>query len=398
MRILVVNARYRPDAFGGATVIVQQLAHGLRDAGHEVVVFTATYDSRLRPYRLYRYSDGPIPVVAVRVPDTADPATQFDDPDVARAFVEVLGAVRPDVVHAHSLQSLGVGVVEAAQSAGVPTVVTLHDAWWLCERQFMVRQTGQPCGQRAIRPEVCATCVADAAAHDQRQHRSLRVLNDCEVVLAPSAFWRDLMAASGVADDRAAVNANGIGRPRPGWTRSARRGPLRVGYVGGTSDVKGYPVLLAALQGMDRDDYVLVVADAATNVGHVGTTAADWPIDAEVRIVPGFTDDTREQFFDSIDILVFPSQAEESYGMTVREAIVHGVWPIVTDVAALGDHVRDGRNATVVPRAGGAAALGAALADALEHPRQVPPDDAGIPTIADQVGDLVEHLRRATSR
>lgn len=397
MRILVVNARYWPDSFGGATVIAENLAHGLSSAGHEVVVFTATYDRRLPLHRLSRYAHGEIPVVAIRVAEDPDTEHEYDHPEVTRRFSEVLGAVGPDVVHFHSLQSLGVGVVEEAQRVGVPTVVTLHDAWWLCERQFMVRQTGVACGQRAIRPEVCATCVPDAAAHEERQVRSLRVLNDCSAVLAPSTFWRDVMVASGVRADLAAVNANGVSRPGPGWRRTSHSGPTRIGYVGGTSEVKGYRVLLEALKILPADSFELVVADSATNVGHTGTTRADWPIAARTTIVPGYTQDTRDTFFDSIDVLVFPSQSEESYGLTAREAVVRGVWPVVTDVGGLADHLVDGRNATVVPRAGGARALADALAANLGR-RGVGGDaeaDTCIPTVASQVSDLLDHLARA---
>ena len=61
------------------------------------------------------------------------------------------------------------GLVEAAQEAGIPTVVTLHDAWWLCERMFMVRANGQYCGQTAIDADVCATCVPQPVLHQARQ-------------------------------------------------------------------------------------------------------------------------------------------------------------------------------------------------------------------------------------
>ncbi len=275
MKILIANCHFAPDSFGGATVVAEETATRLADRGHDVVVFTSTSDGDLETHQLFRYESAGIPVVAIKVPERRTLRSEYDDPGVTRQFKQLLDAMRPDVVHVHAIQALGVGILRAAQERGIPTVVTVHDAWWLCERQFMVRATGEFCDQSAIDARVCATCVPDPGAHQVRQQTSLELLNRCDRVLAPSVYWRDLLVASGVRADIAAVNSNGVSRPRPGWRRSPRRGPVRLGYVGALSPAKGYPQLVDALRMLQRSDYELVVVDSFSTLGFVTMNLAD---------------------------------------------------------------------------------------------------------------------------
>lgn len=398
MRVMLVNVHYAPDSFGGATVIAQEMASRLSAAGHEVLIVTTTADGDLEPGQLYRYEVGGIPVVAIRKWEVADPAEEFDSPRMSARFAQILRMTRPDVVHFHALQTLGVGCVAEAQSAGIATVVTLHDAWWLCERQFMVRSNGHYCGQSAISAEVCATCVPFPERHEARQAHSREILSRCSRVLTPSRFWADVMSASGVPAAKTFVNANGVARPGPSFRRGRRPGPLRLGYVGGLSPVKGYRTLVEALQGIRRSDYELIVVDSFTNLGIQTMTPADWPVPGLVRVVPAYNAETVDEFFGSIDALLFPSQWRESYGLTVREAVLRGVWPILTDGGGTQEAIVAGVNGTLVPRSGGAAALGAAVSQYLDASEAPVPDAdvaAHIPTFEEQAADLIEHLEQA---
>lgn len=396
MRVMIVNIHFSPESFGGATLVAEETATRLHAAGHEVVVVTGSHDQRIPPGDYRRYSAEGLPVIAIRHMCDGSVAQQYDNALATAAFERILAATRPDVVHFHAIQMLGVGVVEAAQKAGIPTVVTAHDAWWLCERQFMVRANGRFCGQQAINPDVCATCVPDAAEHLARQQRSLAILATCARVLVPSEFWRSVMVDSGVPSTLVRVNANGVSRPPAGWKRPVRVGPLRMGYVGGVNDVKGYPQIIAALQHLKRSDYELKVVDAMSNLGAVGFNQDNWPVPGYVNIVPGYDRDGLDDYFGSIDVLLFPSQWKESYGLTVREAMLRGVWPIVTDGGGTVENITPGRNGTIIPLDSGHLELAEAIRNALDHPDDFVPDlgddEGGIVTLDAQAQDLERQL------
>ncbi len=397
MRILIANVHFAPNSFGGATIVVEETARRLHERGHEVYVFTATSDTHVDHHQLFRYEQWGIPVVAVRPGSFVTEGTVYRDEGIGLQFGRLLEVVRPDVVHLHAIQTLGVAIAETAQKKGIPTVVTLHDAWWLCQRQFMIRETGEPCGQLSIKASVCSTCVPDPEFHADRQARSLRILNRCQAVLTPSHFWRERMVASGVAADRVHVNHNGVRRPAVGWRKPAHRVAPRLGYVGGVGPAKGSHHVIAALQSLQRSDYELRVVDSALNLGRVSMTAADWPIPGQLTIVPGYSTATIDDFFGSIDALLFPSQALETYGLTVREAAVRGVWPILPDGGGPVEHIHTGRNGTVYSREGGVESLAAAIDHYLREYRHLEPDvDANrrIPGFDEQVDDLLGHYSR----
>ncbi|MGZ7144661.1 hypothetical protein ACXWOO_09860, partial [Streptococcus pyogenes] len=89
-------------------------------------------------------------------------------------------------VHVHAVQGLGLGWADVCQQQGIPYVLTLHDAWWLCGRQFMVQANGQACPQRVIDLDVCQTCLPGKLGLAQRARRMRAVLEGAALLLAPS--------------------------------------------------------------------------------------------------------------------------------------------------------------------------------------------------------------------
>ena len=369
MRILIVNVHFAPDSFGGATVVAEETASRLAGRGHDVVVYAATESPALKDHDLTRHEGRGLPVIALKVPTRRRTARlDYTNEKVVAPARAVVEAVRPDVIHVHAVQRLAVDTLETFVDSGVPTVVTLHDAWFWCERQFMVRATGEFCGQERIDPDVCATCVPDPWANRMRQERSRRLLSRVDRVLVPSRFWAGVAVANGVPEERVSVNANGVRMPAPGWSRPPSDGPLRFGFVGGLGAIKGATLIVDAFRGLDRNDYELVVVDNTGLLGYSSMTAADWPVPGQVRVVPAYDQGGLDDFFGGIDVLLFPSQWRESFGLTVREALVRGVWPIVTDGGGTVEDVVDGVNGTVIPLDGRPQGLRDAVAAALADP------------------------------
>ena len=66
-------------------------------------------------------------------------------------------------------------------------------------------------------------------------------------------------------------------------------------------------------------------------------------------ILPAHTQDNIDDFFNSIDILLFPTQWKESFGLTVREAIIRNVWVITTNAGGPVEDVIEGVNGNIIP-------------------------------------------------
>ncbi len=350
IRILVVNVFFWPRSFGGATIVAEQLAgclHGQPDT--EVFVFTSHGAPGRPPYSLFRYERGSMPIIGVRIPDDSEPILNFDNPRVGEIFGDVLAAVHPDIVHFHSVQGLSSAITNMCQESRTPYVITVHDAWWLCERQFMVRADDHYCFQTKVDLRVCQACIPDATHLGQRFDIALHALRGAARVLAPSEFQRQLYIANGVVSERVLVNRNGILPPirRPGVRKTGET--LRFGYAGGNERIKGVHLIRQAFESIDVTGYELVIVDNTLNLGFASMDAARWQVGGRVTVIPAYTQDTIDDFFRRIDVLLFPSQWKESFGLTVREALIRDCWVIVSDAGGAVEDVVNGENGTVIP-------------------------------------------------
>ena len=74
-----------------------------------------------------------------------------------------------------------------------------------------------------------------------------------------------------------------------------------------------------------------MLIDNTLNLGFAsidGAIGGQW---ARSWCEPAYRQDEMDAFFSAIDVLLFPSQWKESFGLTVREALARDVWVIATD-------------------------------------------------------------------
>lgn len=351
LRILGVNIFFEPRSFGGATIVAEQVARRINtfpDAEYAVVTSLPVTD--VDAYKLVRYQSSSAEVFALGLPPEGDPSLDFDNPYPVGSFRQVLRAWRPDVVHIHSIQGIGVQVAEACKLEGIPFTVTLHDAWWICARQFMVTGEGKYCYQRKIDINICASCVPRPTLNPYRQHRLREVLSEAALLMSPSTFFRGIYVDNGFDPGRLVVNKNGIVKPKrsPSRTPPSQR-PLRFGFVGGEGPIKGGDLIKKALRGLPQfTNYELCVVDNELNLGRRSIFESAWAVPGTLKIVPAYTQETIDDFFGSIDILLFPTQWKESFGLSVREALIRDCWVIATDAGGVVEDIVPGENGDVI--------------------------------------------------
>ena len=138
--------------------------------------------------------------------------------------------------------------------------------------------------------------------------------------------------------------------PGPGYRRSAPPAGtrLRFGFVGGPGPNKGAAQVLGALRSVGRSDYELVIVDAAQNNATSWRADFDWKVPGKLTFHPAYTMASIDDFFAKIDVLLFPSQWKESFGLTVREAMARDVWVVASDAGGLSEDCADGVNSTLI--------------------------------------------------
>ncbi len=401
LRVLAVNVFFAPRSFGGATVVAEEMVrHLAAREDTEVFVFTTHVRDGCVPHELIRYQACGAEIIAARMPFHADHILGFDDPLMGERFDDVLRAVGPDVVHFHAVQNLGAALTRACQLRRIPYVVTLHDAWWLCERQFMVRADNTYCHQTAIDLKVCERCIPGARHLGARMDILMQSLQAAAMLLSPSESHAALYRANGFSPGHVRVNRNGVRHPAA--ARGPRpTGPLRFGFVGGNALLKGAGVIREAFRVVARRDWCLVVVDNTRELGFSSVPPAEWRLPGRVEIVPSYDQAGLDAFFAGLDVLLFPSQWKESYGLTVREALLRDVWVIATDCGGAVEDIEPGVNGTVIPLGNDPLPLAAAITDALVRTDEIRAHENRtlhrIPTPEAQAAELHEFLSDAAS-
>ena len=380
MKILVVSNFFPPHFVGGAEIVAFQLAQALAARGHSVRVFAGDA-SRNQPG--YDTTDDlheglPVRRVALTHKDFQAGGNDVAHPEVDALFGELLDTWRPDLVHAHHLLGLSLGIVRSAHARGVPVYMTLHDHWGFCFNSTRITSAGQLCHDTSR----CATdCRAFITAGEQPLPLSFRQdyirwqLQAVTAFILPSHYLANTYRAAGLPTDRVHVIPNGIdlqrfSHPAPAPRSAGTEARLRILFIGYMGPHKGVPQLLEALArlpgrrlqvdfvgaGHALSDYRRALAASAPAV-----SAKFWGrlpnADVAHRLAQA-------------DVLVLPSVCPENQPVSITEAMACGL-PVVASriggIPELVEHQVTGLLAT----AGDAAALAACLQHYLDHPAQL---------------------------
>ncbi len=400
MRIVVVSAHFPPNFVSGGTLQPQRLAQGLRGRGHEVSVYAGWLGERPPLESWDDVDETGLPVRWVssgRWIGWGD-ERNFDNPEVGAHFAAHLAEVRPDVVHLHALQSLGGNLVPIAAAAGAKVVVTMHDFWWCCPRQFLVDRALHPCSL-VVAAGSCP-CEVDREWLDARNRRLATMLAGADLILAPSASAARVLAANGVDPARLEVDENGLPVGGPATVTVAAPGDggaVRFLFTGGNNPMKGGQVLFDAARRMASLPGWRLSAYGWDGPVRDDQVAPPPPTDRlPVDVLPPFEPADVETVYAGADVVVVPSLMRESYSIVTREALTRGLPVVCTDTLGPEEVVDHGRNGLVVP-AGDGPALAAALRSLVVEPGLLDRLRAGCqpPLPVRSIDDQVEGLERS---
>ncbi|MDA0932583.1 MAG: PIG-L family deacetylase [Planctomycetota bacterium] len=391
MKVALCAPNFPPEFLGGTERVVLALARALRDAGDEVLIVAGSDRPHAGHDVVHEDFDG---FAVRRLPRLPEEEYGLDvtRPRVAARFADVLLAERVDVVHVHHWAVLSSGLLRAARDIGIPGVATLHDMWTNCPRFFRRPPAGHSCPASTERGP-CTACVRAALSHldadtvrngIRGRDADLRAeLAAASAVTAPSAACARLIAAHTGFDSALEIVPHGLlEEVTEVRTRALDPGCVRVGTFGNLVEEKGVMLLVYAMRGIEAAElhlhgpfldsaFAALVAERAREFG--------------VQLVehgPYGPDDPHPAL--ELDLAVFPSLCEETYGLVVEEALARGVPVVVSDRGALAERIGNGGIAVAVDELG---PLEAALHDLCRFPQKIEELRRGIPdrfaTIAD---------------
>ncbi len=443
MKVAFVVHQYPPRFSTGTELYAHRLALHLREAGHDVRVFTnepdATHGTALKliedpvdgvPVTRLTFFDGLVPNHALH-----DYYSVF----LGKLFGNWLDEVQPDVVHVFHLMGIGLSVVEECRRRGIPVYVQLMDYWYLCPTVQLLRHDGSLCD--GPETKVCLECLApndfgyqflrmfsqregfvevarpDATHNDLNQggmtaqRKALhgrpefirRVLEGATALVAPSMFLKSLYLEHGYADDHMIHVPYGVD-PLPGDVPPVPvhgEGTVTFGFFGSVNPQKGLEILVSAFR-ESRDEQLRLVVRG--NMQHFPKYAkrvrAFADVDARIQFLGPFPHDGLVEALGTIDILVVPSVWYENTPFVVLEAFSAGRPVVASDLGGLSELVRDGVNGRTFV-AGDPGSLMNVMRDFAEDAELVKRLAAGIgevKSLEDNARDFLGLWERASSR
>jgi len=185
---------------------------------------------------------------------------EYDDflmtlPDKRQYFVhfrDLLGTLRPDVIHVQHSSGLGLGLVQTARRVlpRIPILYTLHEFLPICRAEgLMIKTTGDALCE-AAGPVECHGCfpAIGAAEFFLREKLVKAHLEDVDLFLCPSRFLLERYVEWGIPRAKLCFLENGCAQ-RPVEIDDADPPPnSSFGFFGQMSRHKGVLVLLEAVK------------------------------------------------------------------------------------------------------------------------------------------------------
>jgi glycosyltransferase involved in cell wall biosynthesis len=266
-----------------------------------------------------------------------------------------IAAFKPDVLHLHGCsRNLSPSPAIAAGRAGVPVVMTVHDAHLVCPKTWMVYADGEPCRLGFGRKCLTSNCVTwrrgpgYAPYHALKWckvgvHRRLLRRNVTRFV-SPSQWLARWLAAS--LGDEKVVHIPMFAPDRPAAMRRDPENGLRLLYAGRLSSEKGVDTLLRALPLTTESspDVALDVVGGGPDERSLQALSADLGLSERVRFRGAVTASELDGYYRSAFAVIMPSRWMENAPLVAYEAMGSGVPVIASDRGGLQELIEPGRN------------------------------------------------------
>lgn len=387
LKILLIVDVYLPARVGGATVYTINLAEQLAKMGLQVEVLCTgswesgdahfngiTEDERngVKIHRIHlNWRKAPTPFDCL-----------YDNVTLAPVFREFLLEHRPDVMHINSCLTLSARVIEEAKRLGIPTVLHLHEFWFLCALQNLVRKDGAICygpespwgcqecvltGSKALRwsgrilPASLQQKLFTAAGRvawitrlpgligmlgnmERRQTYLRQILESIDVVIAPARFSLELFARYGFDTERFVYSVLGFDTIWVAQVKHTSSPSIRFGYIGNLQRIKGVHVLVDAFNALPPNAAaeLFIYGDPTQDRAYVERLRAH--INPKIHWMGTFAREQLPGVMSALDVIVVPSICHEVNPTVVKEAFAAKLPVIASDQGSTNEMIVEGVN------------------------------------------------------
>ncbi len=374
MKIAMVMSVYGKDAIGGAERTAAILANNLVQRGHEVsIVSLGAMNSKESSFKTeFGATVWQLPLAQIYDPYGLDGIKKpLPTSTLKKALWHLLDVsnlkmssrvrglfqkIKPDVVMTHTLQGFSVVVWKEAKRSGAQILHMTHDHALICPATAMTKGA-----------KVCESVCTQCAIYS-KMRKTLATLPN--VVVGPSQIILDRHRKFGWFNEikQMQVIPNALPDSWPVMQHELVVNRTMVfGFLGRLDESKGVDTLLSALKFLPKGSFKIKLGGQ----GDVEELRKHW-LDSEIpRDAVEFLGIVNApEFLSSIDVLITPSRAHETFCNVVMEAGCLGRPAIVSDRGALPERVEYGNSGWIFP-AGDAQELAKLMQYCIANPDEV---------------------------
>ena len=373
MKVLIANKFFRP--VGGPETVVFDTARELEALGHEAITFAMAHpDNRESKYSDYfvsgiDYNANQSKGIKRLIKEASDIVYSRE----AREKIERLIAdTRPDIAHLHNIyHQLSPSILVALKKAGIPTILTLHDAKLVCPAMLLMvhGKVCERCAGKWFYHAVLNKCVKDSyagslvCAVEGTIHRTLKLYErNVDLFITPSHFLKGRMVKSGRLKEHQVEVLPNYADTRaitPDYT------PGDYGlFLGRIEPLKGVMTLLSASGNIGG--FEVRFAGRGTQMEECQRFISDNKLD-NAKMLGFQTGAHLRRLLSESLFVVLPSECHENCPMVILEAFSAGKPVIASNMGGIPELVDHGVDGLIF-EAGNADELAACMRQLIDNP------------------------------
>ena len=155
MRILLVTDGKYPEYVNGVSIYIHYLAEEMAKNGQDICIFHHIKSGFLKRPKIipsqkngvtyYGLDNSPITFSEALI----NPQRNCREKKTERIFTNLLKQINPDIVHFHEFHRIPSHCIDLCKGQNIPTLVTLHDYWFICPRLQLLTLDEDICGRKS---------------------------------------------------------------------------------------------------------------------------------------------------------------------------------------------------------------------------------------------------------
>lgn len=340
-KVLIANGLYSPYIGGGAEIICQNMAKGLKSKGFDVYVLTLnmsrnTIEDVVNGIVVYRIGYRNIYALKREHKPSKLARLLWHGIDIYNPFIKsevdkIIHLVKPDVAITHNITGFSISLWNCLKSNKVPIIEVLHDQYLRCPNSNASRD-GIPCTKQCFRCKLM-----------RLPHR--KASNSVDIVVGVSKYIVDKMYSDGYFKNSKRLFVHNA-QDLPFIPIKNKMKTFTLGYIGSISSVKGVSWLIETFKNIEQTiNAKLLIAGKGTNQEYMDYIKSIAGTDENIKFL-GYVKPV--DFYNQIDVCVMPSLWPDTFPGVAYESCAYNVPVIASNIGGLPEIIHNNVNGILI--------------------------------------------------